>query len=214
MNAVEDSKVHQSVSSSAASTHERRRAVPDPRALRRCFGRFQTGVTVVTYHVGDEIRGATVNSFTSVSMDPPLVLVSLARSTQACAALEDVPFAINVLRSDQLDVAFQFAGRARPRLSVNWDVAVSDEDPPTLADAVAVFRCRPWRRYDGGDHVLQIGEITGFEHRAGDPLAFGDGRFLSTGLPILDGPLVFSLDGPPSPGWVGAAQRFHAMPEH
>ena len=128
---------------------------PDPRALRRCFGRFQTGVTVVSYHVGDEIRGATVNSFTSVSMDPPLVLVSLARSTQACAALEDVPFAINVLRSDQLDVAFQFAGRARPRLSVKWDTAASDDDPPTLADAVAVFRCRPWRRYDGGDHVLR-----------------------------------------------------------
>ncbi|MFF0144143.1 flavin reductase (DIM6/NTAB) family NADH-FMN oxidoreductase RutF [Amycolatopsis sulphurea] len=186
----------------------------DPRALRRCFGRFTTGVTVISYHVGDQIRGATVNSFTSVSLDPPLVLVSLARSTQACGAVADLPFAINVLRADQPDVAMQFAGRTRPGLRIAWDLPAGEDEPPTLADAVAVFRCRPWRRYDGGDHVLQLGEITGFEDRAGEPLVFGDGRFVSTGLPLLDGPMVFSLDGPPSPGWVGAAQRFHAMPEH
>ena len=76
-----------------------------------------------------------------------------------------------------------------------------------------MFRCRPWRSYDGGDHVLYLGEVTGFEHRSGDPLVFSDGRFVSTGLPLLDGPLVLSLEGPPRPGWVGAAQRVHALPE-
>jgi flavin reductase (DIM6/NTAB) family NADH-FMN oxidoreductase RutF len=170
---------------------------------------------VVSYRLGDQIGGATVNSFTSVSLDPPLVLVSLARSTQAAAVLEDVPFAINVLRSDQVDVAFQFAGRGRPGVRLTWEgPGVDAGTPPTLAGTVAVFRCRPWRRYDGGDHVLQLGEVTGYQQSAGEPLVFSDGRFLSTGLPILDGPLVFSPDAPPRPGWVGAAQRVHALPEH
>lgn len=192
--------------------------VADHRVLRRCFGRFSTGVTVVSYRVGDQIRGATVNSFTSVSIDPPLLLVALARSTQACAALESVPFAINVLRSDQLDVALQFAGRGRPGLRIAWETPVSasasEDGPPVMTNAVAVFRCRPWRRYDGGDHVLHLGEITSFEQRTGDPLVFGDGRFMSSGLPILDSPLIYSLDRPLGPGWVAAAQRFHALPEH
>lgn len=185
----------------------------DPRALRRCFGRFATGVTVVSYRVGDEIRGATVNSFTSVSIDPPLLLVSLARTTQTYEAMEGRPFAINVLRQDQADVAFQFAGRRRPGLRVRWDVCPEDK-VPSLTDAVAVFRCRPWRRVEAGDHVLEIGEVFDFEHRDGDPLMFSDGKFVSTGLPVLDGPLVFSLDGSPAPGWVGAAQRMYALPEH
>ncbi|MGQ0482390.1 MAG: flavin reductase family protein [Pseudonocardia sp.] len=187
---------------------------PDPRALRRCFGQFTTGVTVLSYRVGDQVRGATVNSFTSVSVDPPLLLVALARSSQACTALPDARFTVNVLRSDQMDVAWQFAGRPRPGLTIAWDPPRGAEDPPVLTGAVAVFRCRPWRNYDGGDHVLHLGEITDFELRGGDPLVFGDGRFVSTGLPILDGPLIYSFDGPPRPGWVGAAHRLHALPEH
>lgn len=174
---------------------------------------FTTGVTVVTYSSADQVRGATVNSFTSVSLDPPLLLVSLSRSTQACTAMNGLPFAINVLRSDQMDVALQFAGRPRAGVRIAWDPPGDDADPPSLADAVAVFRCRPWRRYDGGDHVLQLGEVREAEMRAGDPLVFGDGRFMTTGLPMLDGPLVYSLDGPPAPGWVGAALRFHARAE-
>lgn len=185
----------------------------DPRALRRCFGRFTTGVTVVTYRSGDDVRGATVNSFTSVSIDPPLVLVSLSRTTHAYQAMEGRSFAINVLRSDQMDVAMQFAGRPRDGLRIDWAPVSDHDDPPSLARAVAVFKCTPWQRYEGGDHVLEVGEVTGFEHRRGEPLVFSDGRFVSTGLPLLDGPMIFSLDGPPAPGWVAAAQRFHSLPE-
>ena len=98
---------------------------------------------------GRRDSGATVNSFTSVSIEPPLLLVSLARTTQAYAAMEGRPFAINVLRPDQFDVALQFAGRPRPRPAGHAGRRGGDEDqPPTLADAVAVFRCRPWRRYE------------------------------------------------------------------
>ena len=81
----------------------------DARHLRGCLGRFATGVAVVSYAVNGEACGLTVNSFTSVSLDPPLVLVSLARKARACEHLGQQPFAINVLRADQLDVAMQFA---------------------------------------------------------------------------------------------------------
>lgn len=184
----------------------------DARGLRRCLARFTTGVTVVTYQTPEGTRGATINSFTSVSMDPPLVLISLARKAQACAALDGVPFAINVLRSDQMDVALQFAGRPRPGAHIPWD-QVDGAVAPSLSQAVAVFRCRPWQRYDGGDHVLQLGEVVDAEIRGGDPLVFGDGRFTVLGLPIMDGPLVYSLDQPPAPGWTGAVHRLHHLTE-
>ncbi len=197
----------------AARGDQQERTALDPRALRRCFGRFTTGVTVVTYRSGDEVRGATVNSFTSVSIDPPLVLVSLSRTTHAYEAMQGHPFAINVLRSDQMDVAMQFAGRAREDLKLDWASVSGPDDPPSLARAVGVFKCTPWQRYDGGDHVLEVGRVTSFEYRTGDPLVFSDGKFVSPGLPLFDGPMVFSLDGPPEPGWVAAAQRFHHLAE-
>src|SRR3954465_8261677 len=124
----------------------------DPRNFRRCLGRFSTGVTVVTSRTADGARGATMNSFTSVSLDPPLVLLSLARTAQACAALEGAPFAINVLRADQMDLALRFPGRIQPRLRVAWDSQRDAGLPPTLTGTVATLICRPWRAYAGGCH--------------------------------------------------------------
>src|SRR3954454_7112009 len=115
---------------------DREGAAIDPRHFRRCLGRFSNGVTVVTYRTADGERGATMNSFTSVSLDPPLVLLSLARAAQACVALEDAPFAINVLRADQMDIALQFAGRRKPRLRIAWAAPGDAGDPPALAGTV------------------------------------------------------------------------------
>jgi len=178
------------------------------RHLRRCLGRFATGVTVVTYRGADGFRGATMNSFTSVSLDPPLVLISVARASRTCDSIDGLPFAINVLRADQMDIAMHFAGRPRAGTRIAWEDP-RDEEPPTLLDAVAVLRCRPWQRYDGGDHVLQVGEVISTALRDGEPLVFSDGRFTTTGLPMMDGPLVLSLDQPPLPAWMGAAYRLH-----
>jgi flavin reductase len=184
----------------------------DPKAnarhLRRCLGRFATGVTVVTYRGADGFRGATMNSFTSVSLDPPLVLISVARASRTCGSIDGLPFAINVLRADQMDIAMHFAGRPREGTHIAWDDP-RDEEPPSLLDAVAVLRCRPWQRYDGGDHVLQVGEVISTALRDGEPLVFSDGRFTTIGLPMMDGPLVLSLDQPPLPAWMGAAYRLH-----
>jgi flavin reductase (DIM6/NTAB) family NADH-FMN oxidoreductase RutF len=126
---------------------------PEPRHLRSCLSRFVTGVAVVSYLADGEPRGVTVNSFTSVSMDPPLILVSLARTAKAACHLSEVPFTINVLKASQFDIAMQFAGRPRDGLRVAWQ-APADGLAPVLNGALATFRCRPWQAYDGGDHVL------------------------------------------------------------
>ncbi|MDO5729542.1 MAG: flavin reductase family protein [Actinomycetaceae bacterium] len=129
------------------------------RELRRAFGHFPSGVTVVSYAHGNAIYGITVSSFTSISLDPPLVLVSLMRSSRASQLLPHVPFTINILAKGQLDLAFQFAGMNSDPTDVEWDVSGAT---PRLTDAHAHFVCRPWRTYDGGDHVLVLGEVVDY----------------------------------------------------
>ncbi|MER5700301.1 flavin reductase family protein, partial [Streptomyces mirabilis] len=91
---------------------------PAPGALRACMSRFATGVTVVTFEGDDGPRGATMNSFTSVSTDPPLVLISVAKRARSHGQLTDRPFCVNVLGAEQEALARQFAGvqgAAEPR---------------------------------------------------------------------------------------------------
>jgi flavin reductase len=141
-------------------------------SLRSCLGRFATGVAVVTFKGEDGPRGITVNSFTSVSMDPPLVLVSVARRASAHDALFDRSFCVNVLGGDQEGLARQFAG------SGDADVAWAHHDrAPRLAGVLAHLECRPWRTYDGGDHTLFIGEVVDYDYRDGDALAFHGSQF-------------------------------------
>ena len=185
----------------------------DTQSLRKCFGRFATGVTVVSYRSTEGVRGVTMNSFTSVSLDPPLLLISVARRSRTCEAIELQPFAVNVLGSAQMDVALHFAGRPKDGIRIAWTDDGNCETTPALADAIAVFQCKPWRQYDGGDHALIVGEVTSCAVRDGEPLAFHDGRFTSMGLPMMDAPLVFSLDGRPVPAWAGAAYRTHRRAE-
>lgn len=182
----------------------------DTRNLRNCVGRFATGVTVVTYHHDGERHGATVNSFTSVSLDPPLVLVSLARSARAGQLLAGAPFAVNVLAANQLDIALHFAGRPRPELQVPW---VDTADVPRLRGSVAWVQCRPWREYDGGDHVLYVGEVAHYDSRAGEPLLFAGGNFRRPGLTLYDLPRMVQLDGRPIPDWVDQLHRLHELSE-
>lgn len=128
----------------------------DPRQLRNTLGTFATGVTVLTYRSGEVNHGVTVNSFTSVSMDPPLVLVSLMRTSRALTYLLERPFAINVLSDDQLDTALQFAGKPKDDHVVDW---IEDEGAPRIAGSAAHFQCTPWAAYDGGDHILVLGRV-------------------------------------------------------
>jgi flavin reductase (DIM6/NTAB) family NADH-FMN oxidoreductase RutF len=177
----------------------------EPRHLRSCLSRFVTGVAVVSYLDDGEPRGVTVNSFTSVSMDPPLVLVSIARSAKSCDQLDKVPFAINLLKANQFDVAMQFAGRPRPGASIRWEIP-GPGLPPVLGGALASFQCQPWAAYDGGDHVLHIGQVIRASiGRDEEPLLFDRGRFAMVGLSLFDTPRIVD----PEPVTRGGLTRSH-----
>lgn len=145
------------------------------RRLRDCVGHFATGVTVVTVQRGDLMHGATVSSFTSVSLDPPLVMVSLDRGSRICERLAGAAFGINVLATHQRELALHFAGQHRaPTATVAWE---RSDQAPRLAGCVAYLSCSPWASYDGGDHVLYVGEVQHFEFCGGEPLIFHRGAF-------------------------------------
>jgi len=154
-----------------------RRPALDPEAaartgLRSCLGRFATGVAVVTFDGPEGRHGITVNSFTSVSLDPPLVLVSVGKRARAHDLLRDRPFTVNVLGAEQEAVARCFAGG--PACDLHW---VEGEHAPRLAGVLAHLECTPWRAYDAGDHTLFLGEVAGFDFREGGALAFLTSRF-------------------------------------
>lgn len=151
------------------------------RSLRSCLGRFATGVVVVTFDGPDgSPRGITVNAFTSVSMDPPLVLVSVAKKAWSHDALKGRPFCINVLGAEQEGVARQFAGMGEAK-----PVWVEGSNIPRLAGVLAHLACRPWRDYDGGDHTLFLGEVVDFDYRDGDALCFHTSEFRPLSEPRL-----------------------------
>lgn len=147
----------------------------DPRKLRNTLGNFATGVTVVTYRSGDVFHGLTVNSFSSVSLDPPLVVVSLTRTSRALTYLLERPFAINILGDDQLDTALHFAGKPQGGHVIEW---VTDDGAPRINGSLAYFQCTPWAGYDGGDHVLLLGRVVSYGQREDTkPLLFYRGTW-------------------------------------
>lgn len=147
----------------------------DVRELRNCFGRFATGVTVVTCMHNKGKHGLTANSFTSVSIDPPLVLVSVDRRTKALPYLKNNRFTVNILRESQHDTAMHFAGRPQTPEPFEWDGT-------RVSGSLAYLECEPWAEYDGGDHVLFVGKVVQFEYEDGAPLAFYGGKFTKVAL--------------------------------
>lgn len=151
----------------------------DPRELRNTFGNFATGVTVVSAYGTDGVpHGATVNAFTAVSLEPALAQVTLTRETKAAQIVPDNHFAINILSREQCDVAWHFAGKPRIEGEVPWDVSA---DAPALVGNAATLQLKPWRTYDGGDHLIVIGEVTSIHACTADPLLFFRGKFQEIG---------------------------------
>jgi flavin reductase (DIM6/NTAB) family NADH-FMN oxidoreductase RutF len=160
-------------------------------AFRGGVGEFATGVAVVAAEVEGLAAGMTLNAFTSVSLDPPLVLVSLAHGSRTLAATAaSGRFAVSVLRRDQRDVAIDFAEPGAPfptrhvRRTFGGFVAV--------AGAAAVLGCTLVDARPAGDHELVLGEVVELEHGGGEPLLFYRGQFggmqadapVPAGLPI------------------------------
>ena len=155
-------------------------APSDPQSLRRAFGAFATGVTVVTTVDAQGRRwGMTANSFTSVSLDPPLVIWSQSRTAGSHAAFLDAGrFAINLLGEDQIDVSRRFAG-STPATDRFDGLSVRDGigGVPLIDGCVACFECETEAIHPGGDHVVFVGRVLRHERHPGAPLAYADGRY-------------------------------------
>jgi flavin reductase (DIM6/NTAB) family NADH-FMN oxidoreductase RutF len=143
-------------------------------ALRRTLGMFATGVTVITTLKGEEVHGMTANAFMSVSLEPPLVLISVDRRTKMCGMLhEGSHYGVSVLCETQATLSDRFAGRsgeAEPKFLVV-------KDTPLVDGALAHFVARVEKSYWGGDHSLFLGRVEYARQNPGTPLLFHGGRY-------------------------------------
>ncbi|SFE99409.1 Crotonobetainyl-CoA:carnitine CoA-transferase CaiB [Sulfitobacter brevis] len=153
------------------------------RALRNAFGSFATGVTVVTTRQADGTpRGFTANSFTSVSLDPPLLLVCIAKSAQSCEAFEQSEhFAINILADTQKEISGLFASQSSEKFNIaKW--SANAQNMPLIEGSLTNFGCARERLVDAGDHLILIGRVLNFETHEGAPLGYYKGAYFDVGL--------------------------------
>jgi flavin reductase (DIM6/NTAB) family NADH-FMN oxidoreductase RutF len=145
-------------------------------AFRRTLGMFATGVTVLTTRTGEQVHGMTANAFMSVSLRPPLVLISIDRRAKMSDLLhEGRRFGVNVLEAGQLDVSDRFAGRTQDdEPSPKFEVV---HDTPLIEGALAHLVARVARSFWGGDHSLFLGHVEYAHYGQGEPLLFHGGRY-------------------------------------
>lgn len=150
----------------------------DPRALRGAMGMFATGVTVITTRCADgSYAGFTANSFSSVSLDPPLVLWSLGLRAPRLPAFEACShFAINILAADQTDLSQRFATSGVDKFA-GLDLIEGLGGAPLLPGCCAVFECANEARYPGGDHLIFVGRVLRFARQDAAPLIFHGGQY-------------------------------------
>jgi 3-hydroxy-9,10-secoandrosta-1,3,5(10)-triene-9,17-dione monooxygenase reductase component len=157
---------------------------PDTRELRNTLGMFATGVTVVTVRAADQTPiGITVNSFSSVSLDPPLVLWSLAKTSRTLEVFTtEEHWAVNILSEDQEAISNRFASSEEDKFA-----GTRTEDGiggvPLLTGCVARLQCRTVFRYEGGDHIILVGEVLASERAERPPLVFHGGRYVKIQKP-------------------------------
>jgi flavin reductase (DIM6/NTAB) family NADH-FMN oxidoreductase RutF len=154
----------------------------DSRELRRALGAFVTGVTVITTTDGEgRFHGVTANSFSSVSLDPPLVLWSQSLKTHSHQTFFKAErFAVNILAEDQVELSNRFAKSSAEKFA-GLEVDVGLGGIPLLRGCGARLQCRVVSRLPGGDHTIYIGEIESIERAERKPLVFGNGQYLRTG---------------------------------
>jgi flavin reductase (DIM6/NTAB) family NADH-FMN oxidoreductase RutF len=157
-------------------------------AFRRTLGMFATGVTVLTTRVGEQVHGMTANAFMSVSLRPPLVLVSIDRRARLGALLhEGTRFGVSVLEAHQTGLSDRFAGRISDDVpEATFEIV---HETPLVEGALAHLVARVVRSYWGGDHSLFLGQVEFARYGVGRPLLFHGGRYER----LVDDPRVFSL---------------------
>lgn len=151
-------------------------AAEDGRAFRAALGRYATGVTVVTATTPEGPLAMTANSFTSLSLDPPLVLWCPATGSSRYAGFAGAAhYAIHVVAADQIDLCRRFAREGRDFAGL--DLEETPEGAPALPGCLARFDCAAEAAYPGGDHAILVGRVLRAVTRPGDPLLFWGGRY-------------------------------------
>lgn len=150
----------------------------DPQAFRAALGTFTTGVTIITTRTAEgEAVGITANSFNSVSLNPPLVLWSLAKNARSLPAFsEGKHWNVHVLSAEQEPLSGRFATQGSDKFAgIELDEGIGPA--PLLPDCTARFQCRTAFQYEGGDHVIFVGEVLAFDSSERAPLAFQSGQY-------------------------------------
>ena len=152
--------------------------VPDDKLFRSVLGHFATGVTIITAMDGDDPVGMAANSFTSLSLDPPLILFCVAHSSSTWPRIEQAgTFAVNILGEGHEELSQLFAMKGADRFSATpWRIGVSGA--PVLEEAIAYLDCRFEAEYPGGDHKIIVGRVLDLDMREGArPLLFFKGGY-------------------------------------
>ncbi|GGA60278.1 flavin oxidoreductase [Nitratireductor aestuarii] len=149
----------------------------DTRAFRRALGQFATGVTVVTTESDGRMAGVTANSFSSLSLDPPLILWSIARTSRSFSIFESAShFAVSILGANQLEVSQAFASSSENKFeNVAWRRGLNGV--PLVEGAISTLECATDRIYDGGDHIIMVGRVERYSYTDGDALLYVQGRY-------------------------------------
>jgi len=152
----------------------------DPLEFRRVLGYYATGVTIVTARQGETLAGFTANAFTSVSLDPPLVLVCIGLSNNTLDVIRSSgAFAINILTADQEELARCFAINGPEKYERFCSATHHREQTgsPILNGSLAWIDCRLFAIHPGGDHLILIGEVVALAAQPGTPLLFINGKY-------------------------------------
>ena len=153
------------------------------RAYRDALGSFPTGVTIVTAYDTDRAPwGLTANSFTSVSLEPPVISVCIAKSGRVFPTLSrSGHFAVNILSADQRDLAMHFASKVENRfIGTDW---IAGASAPLLPGAAAQLDCTVHDRVDAGDHEILLGRVVDYAHAPVPPLVFCRGAYFAAPQP-------------------------------
>ncbi|GAA3664369.1 hypothetical protein GCM10022237_25580 [Nocardioides ginsengisoli] len=149
----------------------------DPMAMRQAMGRFATGVAVITTEHDGIPHGMTVNSLTSVSLDPPLLLVCFNHGARTAeAAVASGRFVVNVLSRRQQAIALRFAARGEDHFA-GLELEYAEHRVPVVPKALAHLECDVERVVEAGDHTIVFGAVIGLDARDGEPLGFFGGKF-------------------------------------
>ncbi|WP_158738117.1 flavin reductase family protein [Alteribacillus sp. YIM 98480] len=147
------------------------------RTFRNALGCFSTGVTVITVHGGDEPHAMTANAVSSVSLEPPILLICVDHRAKCLEKIQKAGyFGVNVLKNEQLDVSKYFANQKVEGVP-SFSFETEQRKAPFLADALVNLECHVVREVEVGDHTVFFGEVHDIKTDEGDPLCFYKGKY-------------------------------------